>query len=53
MSFRIVQGEREQEKGAPDGRNNMCEGTSVKHWLVQSTINDLGVGDVQIAQPEW
>ena len=30
VSFRIVQGDTEQEKGAPDGRNNECERTSVK-----------------------
>lgn len=52
MSFRIVQGDTEQEKGAPDGRNNECEGTSVKHGLVKSGINDLGVGEVQIAHAE-
>ena len=50
--FQIVQGDREQEKGAPDGRNNECEGTSVKHGLVKSRINDIGVGEVQIAHAE-
>lgn len=48
----MVQGERQSE-GIPDGRVNKCEGTSVKTWLIQSTIKDLSVREVQVARAEW